>query len=195
MPVEEVSLEQRKGAKAINFGIIYGQSAFGLAKQLDISQKEAKTYIDSYFAQYAALTPTPPYHTTHPFSLSSSQRSRFAWDIFAGTLTTHCARYVCRYPGIMDYMERAKESARKHGYVETLFGRRCHIPNIGGSGSSAAYAGRKAINAPIQGTAADVIKVATRPRSASVKSERTERSPKPRCWWCRECGFVCGVRF
>jgi DNA polymerase-1 len=65
-----------------------------------------------------------------------------------------------RYPGIADYMERAKESARQNGYVETLFGRRCYIPNIMGSGSSAAYAGRKAINAPIQGTAADVIKVA-----------------------------------
>jgi len=111
--VEDVTDELRRRAKAINFGIIYGQSSFGLAKGLDISVKDAKEYIDTYFAQY---------------------------------------------PGIAAYMDETKASARQRGFVETLFGRRCHIPNIRGGGAAAGYAGRQAINAPIQGTAADIIK-------------------------------------
>ena len=112
---DQVTDELRRRAKAINFGIIYGQSSFGLAKGLDIPVKDAKEYIDTYFAQY---------------------------------------------PGIAAYMEETKASARERGYVETAFGRRCHIPNIRSRGAAAGYAGRQAINAPIQGTAADIIKLA-----------------------------------
>jgi len=115
VPHDQVTDELRRRAKAINFGIIYGQSSYGLAKGLDISVKDAKEYIDTYFAQY---------------------------------------------PGIAAYMEATKASARQRGYVETAFGRRCHIPNIRSGGAAAGYAGRQAINAPIQGTAADIIKLA-----------------------------------
>jgi DNA polymerase I len=115
VPHDQVTDELRRRAKAINFGIIYGQSSYGLAKGLDISVKDAKEYIDTYFAQY---------------------------------------------PGIAAYMEATKASARQRGYVETAFGRRCHIPNIRSGGAAAGYAGRQAINAPIQGTAADIIKFA-----------------------------------
>uniref|UniRef100_A0A7S0HFB4 DNA-directed DNA polymerase n=1 Tax=Hanusia phi TaxID=3032 RepID=A0A7S0HFB4_9CRYP len=113
IPEKSITDELRRRAKAINFGIIYGQSAFGLSKQLDISVKDAKTYIDSYFKQY---------------------------------------------PGIANYMNAMKDVAKEKGYVETLFGRRCHITNINSRGSAGNYAGRQAINAPIQGTAADIIK-------------------------------------
>ncbi len=104
----------RRRAKAINFGIIYGISAFGLARQLGIGPGEARFYIDAYFA---------------------------------------------RYPGIRDYMERTKEEARIHGYVMTPFGRRCWVPGIAEkSGPRRGYAERQAINAPLQGGAADIIK-------------------------------------
>jgi DNA polymerase I len=106
----------RRRAKAINFGIIYGISAFGLAHQLGIGGGEARVYIDAYFA---------------------------------------------RYPGIRDYMERTKEEARIHGYVTTPFGRRCWVPGIAEkSGPKRGYAERQAINAPLQGGAADIIKQA-----------------------------------
>ncbi|HIC72420.1 MAG TPA: DNA polymerase I, partial [Alphaproteobacteria bacterium] len=104
----------RRRAKAINFGIIYGQSAFGLANQLNIPQKEAKKYIDAYFE---------------------------------------------RYPGIAAYMDRTKDFARSHGFVETIFGRRCHVTSIADKNAARRnYAERQAINAPIQGSAADIIK-------------------------------------
>ena len=115
-PVAEVSGEQRRYAKTINFGLIYGMGAFGLAASLGIEQKAAKDYIDRYFTRFA---------------------------------------------GVRDYMERTKEFAREHGYVQTLFGRRIYLPEIkGGNGPRKAGAERQAINAPMQGTAADLIKLA-----------------------------------
>ena len=114
--VEEVSSEQRRYAKVINFGLIYGMSAFGLAAQLGIERSAAQSYIDRYFA---------------------------------------------RYPGVADYMNRTREQARTQGYVETVFGRRLWLPEIqGGNGMRRQAAERAAINAPMQGTAADLIKLA-----------------------------------
>ncbi|MCW8888184.1 MAG: DNA polymerase I [Gammaproteobacteria bacterium] len=114
VPTQEVTGDQRRSAKAINFGLIYGMSAFGLAKQLSIGRAEAQNYIDLYFA---------------------------------------------RYPGVKSYMEETKEQAKAQGYVETLFGRRLYLPDINSSnGQRRQYAERTAINAPMQGTAADIIK-------------------------------------
>jgi len=111
---EAVSNEQRRSAKAINFGLIYGMSAFGLAKQLGIARGAAQEYIDIYFA---------------------------------------------RYPGVQAYMEATREQARQQGYVETVFGRRLYLPDINArNGQLRAAAERTAINAPMQGTAADIIK-------------------------------------
>ncbi|MCU7835028.1 MAG: DNA polymerase I [gamma proteobacterium symbiont of Taylorina sp.] len=112
--VESVSIEQRRSAKAINFGLIYGMSAFGLAKQLDISRGDAQGYINRYFD---------------------------------------------RYPGVKIYMDSMRELAKEQGYVETVFGRRLYIPEINSSnGQRRQYAERSAINAPMQGSAADIIK-------------------------------------
>jgi DNA polymerase I len=114
VPVEGMPSEVRRRAKAINFGIIYGISAFGLANQLSIERSEAGDYIKKYFE---------------------------------------------RFPGIKDYMEATKAFAREHGYVETIFGRRAHYPEIRSSNPSMrAFNERAAINAPIQGSAADVIR-------------------------------------
>lgn len=114
MPMESVTGEQRRSAKAINFGLIYGMSAFGLARQLNIPRKEAQKYMDLYFE---------------------------------------------RYPGVLEYMERTRAQAKEQGYVETLDGRRLYLPDIASSnGARRAGAERAAINAPMQGTAADVIK-------------------------------------
>ncbi|CAI8824602.1 DNA polymerase I [Methylococcus capsulatus] len=124
--LEEVTSSQRRSAKAINFGLIYGMSAFGLAKQLGIQQKLAQGYIDLYFA---------------------------------------------RYPGVRAYMDRTRESARELGYVETLFGRRLHVPDIQSrNGQRRQYAERTAINAPMQGTAADIIKRAMIALDAWIES-------------------------
>ena len=114
--VPEVSSEQRRYAKVINFGLIYGMSAFGLAANLGIERSAATAYIERYFA---------------------------------------------RYPGVKRYMDETRVSAREKGYVETLFGRRVYLPDIkAGGGPRRAAAERQAINAPMQGTAADLIKLA-----------------------------------
>ncbi len=114
--LEEVSGDQRRKAKAINFGLIYGMSAFGLAKQLHLGRNEAQQYIDRYFE---------------------------------------------RYPGVQDYMDRTRALAKEQGYVETLFGRRLYLPEINARNKMRVQAAeRTAINAPMQGTAADIIKKA-----------------------------------
>ncbi|MFZ5485208.1 MAG: DNA polymerase I [Pseudomonadota bacterium] len=113
---EQVLPEQRRMAKAVNFGLIYGMSAFGLASQLNIERSAAQTYIERYFA---------------------------------------------RYPGVAEYMARTREQAKLEGYVETLFGRRLYLPEIrAGNPARRQGAERAAINAPMQGTAADLIKLA-----------------------------------
>lgn len=112
--IDAVSAEQRRSAKAVNFGLIYGMSAFGLARQLGIERGEAQTYIDLYFD---------------------------------------------RYPGVKRYMDEIRATAREQGYVETLYGRRLYLPEIGVSNQQRRQAAeRLAINAPMQGTAADIIK-------------------------------------
>jgi len=125
---EAVTAEQRRSAKAINFGLIYGMSAFGLAKQLGIERGEAQDYIDRYFA---------------------------------------------RYPGVQDFMQQTREQAREQGYVETLFGRRLYLPDIRSrNGARRAGAERTAINAPMQGTAADIIKRAMLAVDGWIQEER-----------------------
>jgi DNA polymerase-1 len=112
--LEAVTDEQRRSAKAINFGLIYGMSAFGLAKQLGIPRYEAQDYVDLYFE---------------------------------------------RYPGVAEYMEKTRQQAKQDGYVETVFGRRLYLPDINArQAQRRQYAERSAINAPMQGTAADIIK-------------------------------------
>ena len=112
--LDDVTADQRRAAKAINFGLIYGMSAFGLGKQLGIGRNEAQQYVDTYFE---------------------------------------------RYPGVKRYMEDTKQLARDQGYVETVFGRRLYLPDINArNGNLRQYAERTAINAPMQGSAADIIK-------------------------------------
>jgi DNA polymerase-1 len=116
VPLDAVSTDQRRMAKVINFGLIYGMSAFGLASQLNLERAAAQAYIDRYFA---------------------------------------------RYPGVADYMQRTREAARSQGYVETVFGRRLYLPEINARNPQRRQgAERAAINAPMQGTAADLIKLA-----------------------------------
>ncbi len=116
IPLKEVTNEQRRSAKAINFGLIYGMSAFGLAQQLGVERGEAQEYMDIYFK---------------------------------------------RYPGVQAYMEKVREEARQKGYVSTLFGRKLWVPDINNKNVLLRKAAeRAAINAPLQGTAADVIKLA-----------------------------------
>jgi DNA polymerase-1 len=112
--LDDVTDDQRRSAKAINFGLMYGMSAFGLAKQLDISRGEAQEYTNLYFD---------------------------------------------RYPGVKSFMDNIRETAREQGYVETVFGRRLYLPEINSRNAPRRqYAERTAINAPMQGTAADIIK-------------------------------------
>ncbi len=113
VPMDEMTPEIRRQAKAINFGVIYGISGFGLARNLRIPRKDAQGFIDRYFE---------------------------------------------RFPGIRTYMDATVAGAKEKGYVETLFGRRIHTPNISAKGPHAGFAKRAAINAPIQGTAADIIR-------------------------------------
>ena len=114
--IEQVTTDLRRSAKAINFGLIYGMSAFGLAQQLGLSRSQAQSYIDLYFS---------------------------------------------RYPGVKNYMDTIREQAKEQGYVETLFGRRLYLPEIKSRNAARRqYAERTAINAPMQGTAADIIKIA-----------------------------------
>jgi DNA polymerase-1 len=114
--LEAVTKDQRRSAKAINFGLIYGMSAFGLARQLNIGRGEAQEYVNLYFE---------------------------------------------RYPGVKAYMDNTRQLAKDQGYVETVFGRRLYLPEINSrNGQRRQYAERSAINAPMQGTAADIIKLA-----------------------------------
>jgi DNA polymerase-1 len=116
VPLTEVTSDQRRSAKAINFGLIYGMSAFGLARQLGIDRTSAQRYVDLYFD---------------------------------------------RYPGVREFMERTRKQAKSAGFVETVFGRRLYLPDINSRDRARQqYAERSAINAPMQGTAADIIKLA-----------------------------------
>lgn len=128
VPANEVSSEQRRYAKVINFGLIYGMSAFGLASQLGIERSAAQQYMDRYFA---------------------------------------------RYPGVADYMQRTRNAARDSGYVETVFGRRLYLPEIRAQNQGRRQgAERAAINAPMQGTAADLIKLAMIAVQRWIEAER-----------------------
>ncbi len=129
--LDAVTAEQRRAAKAINFGLIYGMSAFGLGRQLGIPRGEAQQYVDTYFD---------------------------------------------RYPGVKRYMEETKELAREQGYVETVYGRRLYLPDIKHSNVNVrGYAERTAINAPMQGTAADIIK------RAMIRVQRWIEEAAPNC--------------
>ncbi len=134
-PLDEVTNDQRRAAKAINFGLIYGMSAFGLAKQLGVAREKAQLYIDLYFL---------------------------------------------RYPGVKAYMDATREQARQQGYVETLFGRRLYIPDINAKNAQKRqYAERTAINAPMQGTAADIIKKAMIAVDGWIQNSPSPLTPTP----------------
>ncbi|MEY3759657.1 MAG: polymerase, partial [Pseudomonadota bacterium] len=127
--LDQVTTDLRRSAKAINFGLIYGMSSFGLAQQLGLSRSQAQSYIDLYFT---------------------------------------------RYPGVKNYMDSIREQAREQGYVETLFGRRLYLPEIKSRNAARRqYAERTAINAPMQGTAADIIK------RAMIKTDQWLLEDKP----------------
>jgi DNA polymerase-1 len=127
-PLDAVTADQRRSAKAINFGLIYGMSAFGLAKQLGIDRGQAQAYVDRYFE---------------------------------------------RYPGVRRYMDETRAGARRLGYVSTVFGRRLYLPDINARNAQVRqYAERSAINAPMQGTAADIIKRAMIHVSAWLEAEQ-----------------------
>lgn len=129
-PLDEVSSEQRRRAKAVNFGLIYGMSSFGLAKQIGVERQDAQYYIDTYFQ---------------------------------------------RYPKVLEYMNRTREQAHQFGYVETLFGRRLYLPEINTRNMVRQKAAeRTAINAPMQGTAADIIKKAM---IAIAKWQNEQKNP------------------
>jgi DNA polymerase-1 len=128
LPLDRVTTEQRRSAKAINFGLIYGMSAFGLSRQLAIPRSEAQKYMNLYFE---------------------------------------------RYPGVQEYMERTRQQAADQGYVSTLDGRRLYLPDIHSRNvNSRKAAERAAINAPMQGTAADIIKKAMIAIDAWLQQEK-----------------------
>ena len=125
----QVTADERRSAKAVNFGLIYGMSAFGLAKQLGIDRGSAQRYVDLYFE---------------------------------------------RYPGVKAFMDRTRAQAREQGYVETVRGRRLYLPDIRSRNRQLQqYAERSAINAPMQGTAADIIKLAMLKVEAECTARRT----------------------
>ena len=125
--LDKVTKDQRRKAKAINFGLIYGMSAFGLAKQIDVSRTEAKQYIDGYFENY---------------------------------------------PGVLKFMDETKEKAKSQGYVETILGRRLYLPQINAKNKMLQqHALRTAINAPMQGSSADIIKKAMLDIQAWIDAE------------------------
>jgi DNA polymerase-1 len=129
-PLDAISADQRRSAKAINFGLIYGMSAFGLARQLEVGRGEAQSYIDRYFA---------------------------------------------RYPGVKVFMDGIRQSAAERGFVETLFGRRLYTPEIGSRNQARRQAAeRAAINAPMQGTAADIIKRAMKDVADWLQQEQVD---------------------
>ncbi|MGB1261865.1 MAG: DNA polymerase I [Cognaticolwellia sp.] len=131
VPLDEVTTDQRRSAKAVNFGLIYGMSAFGLAKQLNVPRHTAQAYMDKYFE---------------------------------------------RYPNVSKYMEDTRQQASENGYVETLFGRRLYLPDINAkNGMRKKAAERAAINAPMQGTAADIIKKAMLTVDAWIQQENDPR--------------------
>ena len=145
VPVKDMPGEVRRRAKAINFGIIYGISAFGLANQLGIAREEAGAYIKKYFE---------------------------------------------RFPGIRDYMDETRDFCREHGYVETLFGRKCHYPDIKASNPSLrAFNERAAINARLQGSAADIIRRAMTRMDDALRRRSCRRRCCCRCMtnWCSKC--------
>ena len=128
--LKEVSIDQRRSAKAINFGLMYGMTAFGLTRQLDISRAEAQQYLDTYFE---------------------------------------------RYTGVKTYMENIRQSAKQKEYVETIMGRRLYVKEINsGNGLRRQAAERAAINAPLQGSAADIIKKAMIDVDLFIKDEMPE---------------------
>jgi DNA polymerase-1 len=128
--LEEVTSNQRRNAKAVNFGIIYGQSAFGLSQSLGIPRKEAAEIIENYFSQY---------------------------------------------PGIKDYMNDTMQFARENGYVETIMGRRRYLRDINSANATVrSFAERNAINAPIQGSAADMIKIAMIHIHQDIKDQKLD---------------------
>jgi DNA polymerase-1 len=129
-PLADVTSDQRRSAKAINFGLIYGMSAFGLGRQLGLERGEAQKYVDRYFE---------------------------------------------RYPGVKRYMEETRAAAHREGYVSTVFGRRLYLPEINARNAQRRqYAERSAINAPMQGTAADIIKRAMLEVAAWLEQHRPE---------------------
>ena len=146
MPAADVTSDQRRYIKAVNFGLIYGMGAFGLAQQLGIERGAAQQFIDRYFA---------------------------------------------RYPGVADYMQRTRELAREQGYVETVFGRRLWLPDIKAAGGPRrAGAERAAINAPMQGTAADLVKlamIAVRPLDRARAGSRRVSCCRSTTSWCSRC--------
>jgi DNA polymerase-1 len=128
--MEEITDEQRRSAKAVNFGLIYGMSAFGLSRQLNVDRATAQSYIDLYFD---------------------------------------------RYPGVKEFMDEIKADAHDKGYVETVFGRRLYLPEINAKNQQRrAAAERTAINAPMQGTASDIIKMAMLSVDGWIEKERPE---------------------
>ena len=146
VPVDEVGPDLRRSAKTINYGIVYGIGAFGLAQRLGIPQAQAKAYIDAYFEQY---------------------------------------------PGIRAYMDKAKAEAREKGYVTTLYGRRCYVPEINVKlPSRRAYAERAAINAPIQGTRRRHHEARHGPhlaRRSSASCPRSACCSRSTTSWCSRC--------